>query len=118
MLTTLGLAFLTSHLTEVVVAINKKLQGTLLQGNAAFLLALGTAFVASLVKVFYFDGTPLPALADLETWRAIAPQFAMIWTVMQVYFLYIMQDLGLDVGGSNTNVTTTTIAPADTTSGI
>lgn len=97
MLTTLGLAFLTSHVTEVIVAINRRLQGTVLQGDAAFLLALFTAFIAALVKVFYIDGTPLPAIADFSTWQSIAPQFGVIWTIMQIYFLYVVKNLGLDV---------------------
>lgn len=112
MLTTLGLAFLTSHLTEVVVAINKKLQGTLLAGSAAFLLSLGMALVAALVKVFYFDGVPLPALADFATWQAIAPAFAEVWTAMQVYFLLVVKSLKLDVGNTPIGPDETTIAPA------
>lgn len=128
MLTTLGLGILTSHLTEVVVALNKRLQGTLLQGDGAFLLAGGMALIASLVKVFYIDGTPLPAFADYATWKAIAPTFAEVWTVMQVYFLYVVQNLGLSVKqstvvnapatGTALNGSTTYSAPSATGSGV
>jgi hypothetical protein len=103
MLSTVLLAFLASHVTEVVVAINKRLNGTLLQGSAAFLLALGVAFVGALIDVFFVMGVPLPSLADFSTWATIAPTFTEVWTVMQIYFLLVVQQLGLDVG-QNTDV--------------
>jgi hypothetical protein len=109
MLPTILLAFLSSHVTEVVVALNKRLNGTLLQGSAAFLLALGVAFVGALVDVFFVMGVPLPSLLDFSTWATIAPTFTEVWTVMQIYFLLVVQQLGLDVG-PETNVGGTPVA--------
>ncbi len=98
MLTTIIIGVVSSTLAEVVTALNKRLQNTVLHGDAAFFVAMGMALVGACVKVFYVDGVPLPALTDLSTWQALAPAFTEVWTASQIYFLLISQKLGLDVG--------------------
>lgn len=97
MITTIIIGILSSSAAELVTALNKRLQGTVLQGEAAFLIALGTALVGGAIKVFYVDGTPLPSITDWSSWQALYPAFTEVWTVSQIYFLYVTQKLNLDV---------------------
>ena len=97
MLTTLILGVLTSTVAEIVSALNKKLANTLLKGDAALLVALLMALIGAAIKVFYVDGVALPSLHDFAAWQALYPSFAEVWTVSQIYFLYVTQKLNLDV---------------------
>lgn len=99
MLTTLTIGVLASVAAEIITWINKKLTGTLLQGDGAFLLAAGVALIGGAIKV-YSTGVPLTDLGAL--WAS----FTQVWAVSTVFFLGVVQVLGLDV------------KPASTTSGL
>ena len=97
MLTTLSLGVLASVAAEVITWINKKLTGTVLQGDGAFLLAAGVALVGGVFKV-YTSGTPVTDLGSLWT------SFAQVWAVSQVFFLVVVQTFGFDVKPAPTQV--------------
>jgi hypothetical protein len=93
MFSVLTLGVLSSVATELVTWINKKLSGTVLKGNGAFLLAGAVAIVGAAIKVFA-TGVPL------NDWGGITTAFAQVWTVSQVFFLVVVQTLGLDVSST------------------
>lgn len=97
MITAIILGIVSSTVAEIVTALNKKLTGTVLQGEAAFLIALLFALVGGAVKVFYIDGNPLPTTYDYASLKMLWPAFAQVWTVAQIYFLYVTKKLNLDV---------------------
>lgn len=97
MITTILLGIVSSTVAEIVTAINKKLQGTVLQGTAAFLLALLFALIGGAIKVFYIDAVPFPTLGDFTAWKSLYPAFAEVWTISQIYFLIVTKNLNLDV---------------------
>jgi hypothetical protein len=97
MISSIIIGILSSTAAEMVTAFNKKLQGTVLQGDAAFIIALLTALIGGTIKVFWIDGVPLPSLHDMKSFYAVWPQFAQVWTISQVYFLLVTQKLNLDV---------------------
>lgn len=106
---TILLGILSSTAAEVVTALNKKLQGTLLQGDAAFLIAFGMALPAAFLKEVL---TPGFAWSDFFNLAKVGTDFAEIFAISQVYFLFVVQKLNLDIGPSNAVVTTTTtVAP-------
>ena len=94
---TILLGILSSTAAEIVTALNKKLQGTLLQGDAAFLIAFGMALPAAAVKEVL---TPGFSWSDLTNLTMMARDFGEVFTVSQVYFLIVVQKLGLDVQGA------------------
>lgn len=95
MITSIVIGILTSYIAELVAALNKRFQGTPLEGDAAFLVVLAISLVGAAVKIFYVDHTPIPnALAG---WEALYPSFAEVWATSQIYFLYVMKKLNLDV---------------------
>lgn len=103
MITTILLGIVSSTVAEAVTALNKKLQGTVLQGYAAFLIALFFSVVGGAVKVFYIDAMPLPSLHDFAAWNTLYAAFAQVWVVAQIYFYLIVKNLGMDIGpGSQT----------------
>ncbi|MBU6390534.1 hypothetical protein KGQ31_03235 [Patescibacteria group bacterium] len=91
MLTTILLGILSSVVAEVITKINKVLQGTVLQGDGAFLLAFGVAIVGALLKVGL---TPGLHITDIS---ALSAYFAQVWTVSQVFFTFVVSKLGLTV---------------------
>lgn len=91
------IGILSSVASEVVTALNNKLKGTVLQGDAAFIIAGGISILGAAFKVFYFDGVPLPSANDLSAWKAVAPAFTEVWTVSQLFFTLVTSKLGLDV---------------------
>lgn len=93
MIGTILIGIASSYLAEFVTWINQKLQNTLLKGDGAFLLSLFAALVGGAVKVFYFDHVAF----DLHNLTAITASFTEIWTISQVYFLFIMKKFSLDV---------------------
>jgi len=97
MFTTIALGVLSSTLAEGVTALNKRLQGTVLAGDAAFLIATGIAFLGGIAKVFWHDGNPLPAVTDFKSWQLLAPAFTEIWTISQMYFMLVTSKLNLSV---------------------
>ena len=97
MIITIIIGIVSSIFAEVVTWVNCKLQGTVLTGDGAFIVSIIVAVIASIVKVFYIDATPLPSLASFSTWQTIAPVFAQVWTVSQVMFMLIIARFNLDV---------------------
>jgi hypothetical protein len=90
MLTTISLGVLSSLVAEVITWINKKLSGTVLKGDGAFLLAAFVALIGGAFQVWH-AGIPLTNL------DALWVSFVQIWAVSQVFFLGVVQMFGLDV---------------------
>lgn len=90
MLTTIGIGVLASIAAEAVVWMNKKLTNTVLRGKGAFILALIVSFVGAGIKV-WMD----PAL--VLSWSTLGTAFAQVWAVAQVFFVLVVETLGLDV---------------------
>lgn len=85
---TIILGIATSIAAELVTWLNKKLDGTVLKGDAAFFIAAVVAFIAAAVKLFL---VPNVSFQDFLT------GFAQIWAVSQGFFLIVIQLFGLDV---------------------
>ena len=96
---TILLGIISSTVAEIVTALNKKLSGTVLQGDAAFLIAFAVAIVGAVVKEVTAPGFTLPALTD---WNTLTTDFAQIFSISQVYFIFVTKKLNLDVSGANT----------------
>jgi len=90
---TISLGVLSSVATELIVWLNQKLQGTVLQGKASFLLATVVSVVIACVKVFYVDGVPF-AIGNYTT---MAPIFAQVFAASQIFFVLVVKNLNLDV---------------------
>jgi cystathionine beta-lyase/cystathionine gamma-synthase len=101
---TILLGILSSVFAEIVTALNKHLQGTVLKGDAAFLVAFGMALVASIVHEVMVPGFQI---AMLLNWQTMVATFSEVFAVSQVYFLFIMQKLQLDVNTAPAPVSTT-----------
>lgn len=82
-----GLA--SSIVSEVIVWLNKKFSGTVLTGDASWLLAAVVAIIAATVQVLW-SGLP-------TNWVQFTTECATIWTVSQVFFVWIVQQFNLDV---------------------
>jgi len=93
---TILIGILSSTAAEFVTALNKKLQGTLLQGDAAFLIAFGMALPAAAIKEVL---TPGFAWSDLTNLATMAKDFGEVFAVSQVYFVIVVKKLNLDVQG-------------------
>ncbi len=93
MLTILTLGVLSSIVAELVTWLNAKLSGTVLKGKAAFLFALIVALLGGAFQVWH-NGIPL------NDWGALYTSFSQIWAVSQVFFIFIVQQFGLDVGSA------------------
>lgn len=98
------LGIVTSTVAEVVTALNKKLTGTLLQGDAAFLIAFGLAFVGAIIKEIAMPGFNLGMLTN---WAALTQTFGEVFAVSQVYFMFVVQKLNLDVQAPTAKPVTT-----------
>lgn len=90
MLETVVFGVLLSVASEVITWINKVTTGTLLQGKGSMLLALVVTFVGAAVKVVWVDGGDF-------SWDGIGVLFAQYWVVAQVFFVYVVDWLKLDV---------------------
>ena len=99
MLTTVGLGILASLASEAVTWLNQKFSGTVLKGDAAFVLALVVSLIGATGEVFLAPGFSF-------TWATLAKSFAEIWTVAQVFFVLVVQTLGLDVQSAAPTSTT------------
>jgi hypothetical protein len=89
-MTTILLGVAASIATEVVTWLNARLNGTVLKGDGAFILAAIVALVASVGKLVLSGGN----LSDLPT------DFATVWATSQVFFMVVMQALNLDIPSS------------------
>lgn len=91
---TLLLGILSSVFTEVITALNHKLQNTVLKGKAAFLLSFTVAMVLALIKTFT---APDFSWSILHNWTQLVATFTSIFGISQVYFLLVVKNLNLDV---------------------
>lgn len=103
---TILLGILSSVATEVVTAINAKLEGTVLKGDGAFILSFGIALPAAIVKEFMMPGFDFHMLLN---YQQLAANFSEIFAISQVYFLFVAQKLGLDLPSGTTKTTTTAV---------
>lgn len=84
------LAIASSLLTEVVTWANREIESfPPLRGKGAFLVALVLSFVGATFKIVVLDG------ADLS-WTNLAQTGSAIFTLAQVWFLFIAQKIGLE----------------------
>lgn len=105
-LTILGV--LSSVAAEIVTALNKKLTGTVLQGDGAFIVAFSLAVLAAVGKVAILPLIPQHIVTDL------LGTAAAIFSVSQIYFKLIVSKLGLDIQTDTTVVPVTKISvPAE-----
>ena len=107
---TILLGIISSTLAEVVTAINKRLQGTVLQGDAAFLIAFGMAMVGAIAKEVMAPGF---TIGDLTNWQSLVQTFGEVFAVSQVYFIFVVEKLHLDVQSAPVQYT---VVPAYTAS--
>lgn len=94
MLITILLGIATSMIAEVVAAINKKLSNTPLKGDGAFLVAFALALIGSVAKEVAMPGFTWSALTD---WGNMSATFSEVFAVSQVYFLFVVKKLNLDI---------------------
>lgn len=104
---TILLGIISSTLAEVVTALNKKLQGTVLQGDAAFLIVFAISLVGAVAKEVFMPGF---AWVDLRNVQQLTATFAEIFSTSQVYFIFVVQKLDLDVQPISTQITVKTAA--------
>jgi hypothetical protein len=104
MITSTILGILSSTVAEIVTALNKKLNGTVLAGDAAFLIALFVSLVGAVAKTMIAPGFTWSMLTD---WATIGTTFGGIFAVSQVYFVFIVKKLNLDVPATPANSQTT-----------
>lgn len=97
MLTTIILGILSSSIAEIVTALNKKLDGTVLKGDAAFLVALAMALPVALLKEILM---PHFTFADLTNYTKLVADFSEVFAISQVYFMFVVQKLNLDVSSA------------------
>lgn len=88
------LGIVTSMAAEVVTAINKKLSGTVLKGDGAFLVAFAMAFIGAFIKEITMPGF---TFATLGNWTTLTQTFGEVFTVSQLFFMVIVKKLELDV---------------------
>ena len=102
---TILLGIISSTVAEVVTALNKKLTGTVLQGDAAFIIAFGISAVGAFIKEIMLPGF---TWSDFTHYSTLVSDFAQVFAVSQIYFIFITKKLGLDVQDPTTTVVTTT----------
>lgn len=75
-----------SLLTELITLLNKKLNGTTLQGNGALLVSAIVAIVGAGAYEFFVQHLPF-------SWESLSA----VWAVSQAWFLIVAQNVGLTV---------------------
>ncbi len=83
------LGILASIATEAITWLNAKLSGTVLKGKAAFILAIFVSLAAAFMKEVVSAGAP--NLSHLGIY------FSQVFAASQVFFVLIVEWLGLDV---------------------
>ena len=91
---TILLGILSSTVAEIVTALNKKLAGTVLKGDGAFIIAFGVALPAAVLKEVL---APNFTFSELLNYQHLLADFSEVFAISQVYFLFIVQKLNLDV---------------------
>ncbi len=97
MLLVILLGIVSSTVAEIVTALNKKLNGTLLQGDGAFLIAFALALVGAIVKEIATPGFSFSQLGNIANLTAT---FTEVFATSQLYFLFVVKKLSLDVGST------------------
>lgn len=92
---TIIFGILVSVAAEVVTWLNKVLTGTVLAGKGSFILAFAVAVTGATVKVVWFDG------GAVITWATLWATITQIWVVSQVFFMFVVEWLKLDVKPDN-----------------
>lgn len=82
-LSTFVLGFVSSLVTELLTWLNKKLSGTVLSGDAAWILSALVAIGIATFKILH-SGAP-------TSWATFSTQCATIWSLSQVYFMAVVQ---------------------------
>ncbi len=100
-MTTILIGILSSVVAEIVVALNKRLKGTVLQGDAAFLLAFGIAIIGAFFTQAVNHGI---SVATFTNWASLTQTFTGVFTISQLYFLFITQKLHLDIRPTTNSV--------------
>lgn len=95
MITSLILGVVSSTIAEIITWVNKKLSGTLLKGDGAFILAFGSAFIFSVVKEVMLPGFSLAGV--FQNWHMLAATFGEVYAASQVYFYWILQKFSIQV---------------------
>ena len=88
MLSVFLLGIFVSVFTELATLINKKINGTVLQGKAAYFMALAIAVVFAVGKTL---------LASHPTWSVGLASLAGIYTSSEIFFNVILTTVGLTV---------------------
>lgn len=97
MITATIFGILASVFGEVITAINKKLSGTVVAGDASFLMVLAISFVGAVIKEIITPGFTWSMFTD---WQSLGQTFGTIFAASQVYFYFVTQKLNLDVTAS------------------
>jgi hypothetical protein len=92
----LGLLSIASSIaTEIVTAVNAKLNNTILKGDGAFILSFGVAFAIAALKVALTNGidfgNPAAFIASFSAYGSA------VFATSQIFFVAIYQKLGLDI---------------------
>lgn len=98
MLSTVLLGIASSIASEVITWINKKLSGTVLVGDGAWLLSAAVAIILATAKVL-MSGIP-------TDWVSFTTECAMIWATSQVFFIWIVQQFNVDVPSAGGKIVT------------
>ena len=85
---TILVGIIASVAAEAVTLVNKWLSGTVLKGDGAFVIAMLLSLVAAIIKIYF---------VPLASFQSFLASFTEIWAVSQVFFIGVVQLLGLDV---------------------
>ena len=92
----LGLLSIASSIaTEIVTAINAKLNNTVLKGDGAFILSFVVAFVIAAFKVALTNGIDFGNPAAFIS--SFAAYGSAVFAASQIFFVAVYQRLGLDI---------------------
>ena len=94
MTTTVLLGLIAPFLTELVTAFNKKLTGTLLAGDAAYILSAIVAVVLAIGQVVFM---PTFSFSSLASWGALLTTASVVWTLSQGFYKMLIKYPGMNV---------------------
>lgn len=90
---TIIIGIASSIVAEAITWGNKRLSGTVLQGDAAFILASAVALAGAAIEIY---------VVPTATYQVFLTHWAQIWAVSQVWFLGVIQLFGLNVQPTTT----------------
>ena len=91
------ISIILSESQKIISAINKKLQGTTIEGQAGFILSISLALIVAAIKIFFIDH-------QVINWNNFGSVFSEVWAMSQIYFKLITQKLNLNIPSSSTQV--------------